>query len=198
VLKKSLARFGKPSIIVALFLSGGIVAGQDDPAKQKAREQMRKIANAVKQCAVQKTRISKDDDCQVASSNVGPPMNVEWDVLPSKTVRSPFQGILEFTLPIYSTFVDRDDLSAKDHQKCVDKAARLAKMGLQPLPEKSAPVETYRRYEFDLGPGAAELVKMLEVSKGKNTATWVAPDDANACWVKAAKAGGTASAVSDR
>jgi hypothetical protein len=195
VLKKALARFGKRLTIIALLLLGGFAAGQDDPAKQKAIEQMRKIANAVKQCPVQKTRISKDDDCQVASSNIGPPMNVEWDVLPSKTVRSPFEGILEFTLPVYSTFIDRDDLSAKDHQKCVDKAARLAKMGLQPLPEKTVPVELLRRYEFDLGPGAPELVKMLEVSKGSKTVTWVALDDANACWVKAAKAGGTGNDV---
>lgn len=124
---------------------------------------------------------------------IGPPTNVEWDVLPSKTVRSPFQGILEFTVPTYSTFIDRDDLSEKDHQKCVDKAARLAKMGLQPLPAKSATVEGHRRYEFDLGSGAPELVKILEISKDKNnnTVTSAASDDANACWVAAAKTGGS-------
>lgn len=193
MLKKALPAFGKWAAIVALFLLGGLVAGQDDPAKQKAMDQMRQIANAIKQCPVQKTLISPKDPCQVSTYYIGPPTNVEWDVLPSKTVRSPFQGILEFALPIYSTYIDRTDLSAKDHQKCVDKAARLAKMGLQPLPEKTPMGERWRRYEFDLGPGAPELIKMLEVSKDKdnNTVTSVAPDDANVCWVTAAKADNT-------
>jgi hypothetical protein len=193
MLKKAFPAFGKWAAIAALFLLGGIVAGQDDPAKRKAVDQMRQIANAIKQCPVQKTVIGPKDACQVSTYYIGPPTNVEWDVLPSKTVRSPFQGILEFALPIHSTYIDRTDLSAKDHQKCVDKAARLAKMGLEPLPEKTPMGEKRRRYEFDLGPGAPELIKMLEVSKDKdnNTVTSVAPDAANACWVTAAKAGNT-------
>ena len=192
-LRKVPLRFAKHSTIAALFLLSGFAAGQDDRAKQKAIDQMRQIADTIKQCPVQKTRVSANDPCQVSTYYIGPPTNVEWDVLPSKTVRSPFQGVLEFALPIYSTYVDRTDLSAKDHQKCVDKAARLLKMGLQPLPEKTPTREGRRRYEFDLGPGAPDLIKMLEVSKNKdnNIVTSAAPDDANACWVAAAKAGGT-------
>jgi hypothetical protein len=174
MLKKAVADFGKRSTILALFLLGGLAAGQDDPVKQKAIEQMRQIANAIKQCPVKKTRFSQDNPCQAFTHYIGPPTNVEWDVLPSKTVRSPFQGILEFTVPIYSTFIDRDDLSEKDHQKCVDKATRLAKMGLKPLPEKSATLEGRRRYEFDLGSGASELVKMLEVLLSTGHGTRVA------------------------
>ena len=148
---------------------------------------MRQIANAVKQCPAQKTLISQNDQCQVGSYYSGPS-----DVLLSKTGRSPFQGIFEFTLPSYSTYVDRTDLSARDHQNCVDKAARLAKMGLRPLPAKSATVEGHRRYEFDFGSGAPELVKMLEVSKDKDnkTVTSAATEEGNACWVTTAKAGG--------
>src|SRR5690242_7778631 len=164
----SLAVFGKRSMVAALFLLGGLAAGQDEPAKQKAIEQMRQIANAVKQCPAQKTHLGQNDSCQVATYFIGPPANVEWDVLPSKTVRSPFQGILEFTLPSYATYVDRTDLSGKDHQKCVDKASRMARLGLQSLPEKTATHEGHRRYEFDLGSGAPELVKMLEISKDKD------------------------------
>jgi len=119
-----LAGFGKRSIVVTLFLLGGLAAGQDEPAKQKAIEQMRQIANIIKQCPVQKRRLNQNDPCQVSTYFIGPPANVDWDVLPSKTVRSPFQGILEFTLPSYTTYVDRTDISAKEHQKCVDRASK--------------------------------------------------------------------------
>jgi len=63
---------------------------------------------------------------------------------------------------------------------------------LQPLPEKTATQEGHRRYEFDLGSSAPELVKMLEIYKDKdnNPIMAAALDDANACWVTTGKAGG--------
>jgi hypothetical protein len=58
---------------------------------------MREIANAIKQCPVHES--SFEGDCHTHYSYLGPPTNVDWEVLPSKTVRSPFQGVIEFTLP---------------------------------------------------------------------------------------------------
>jgi hypothetical protein len=193
MLRKLFTRFGKRSVALSFCLVSGLAAGQDKPAKQKAIQEMRQIANAVKQCPVRKTATATGG-CQVASSYIGPPTDVEWDVLPSKTARSPFQGVLEFSLPSYRTYLDRDDLSAKEHQKCVDDKQRLAKIHVYPFSGKSAISEVSRRYEFDLGPGAPELVKILQVSKDNNNndVTSAVTDgmDADACWITTAKAGG--------
>jgi hypothetical protein len=193
--RKSLAGFRKRSTVALVFLLGGLAAGQDDPAKQKAIEQMRQIANAIKQCPEQKS--SYQDNCKVHNSYLGPPTNVEWDVVPSKTVRSPFQGILEFTLPARSENIDQANLSAKAHQKCIDREMNMAILAAPALAEAAKEGSKWReghyRYEFDLGSGPPELIKMLWVVKDRdnNTVTSAATSDAHACWVTAAKAGGS-------
>ena len=150
--------------------------------KQKAIEQMRRVANAIKQCPEQKAYQSERG---VSKSYAGPPTNVEWDVIPSKTVRSPFQGVIEFTLP--SRWAPplwcSTPSNPLEEQACQDAIAEQAKEG----PEWR---EEHYRYEFDVGSDAPELVKMLWVAKDRknNTVTQEAtPTAIDECWVAAAK-----------
>jgi len=195
MLEKYLVDFGKRSTAAALLLLGSLATAQDNAVKQKAIEQMRQIAAAVKQCPAHKS--SSQVDCKVHIYYLGPPTNVEWDVVPSKTVRSPFQGILEFTLPSGSTDINHANLSKKDQQKCANKDAFEAQIAAPALDAamKAEPKghEGHYRYEFDLGSGTPELIKMLWVVKDKdnNTITSAMTDNLDACWVKAAKAGGS-------
>jgi hypothetical protein len=184
---------------VGLLLLAGLALGQEDQAKQKAVDQMRQVANAIKQCGEHKE--TYQDDCQLYYSYLGPPTNVEWDVLPSKTVRSPLQGFVEFELPSRSQEQDVDpaNQSKKAHQECVNRKAVMAAMAAPALAElaKEGPAwrEVHYRYEFDVGSDAPELVKMLRVARGRdnNVVTSAAESGKpHECWVAAAKSIGSA------
>ena len=153
--------------------AGGQGAEQADKAKERAIGQMRRIASAIKKCP---EVIQFEEECAV--HYIGAPANVEWDVLPNKTVRAPYQGILEFTLPQRSQDVDSAKQSARVHQRCIDMARAAATSGIK--------IKHGRyRYEFDLGTDAPELVKMLWiVDQTKETS--VASSDARYCWSNAA------------
>jgi hypothetical protein len=177
------SNFRKASTVLVLLLSGGVATAQDEAVKQKAIEQMRKIATAIKQCPPHKT--SSQDECKIHVYYLGPPTNVEWDVVQSKTVRSPFQGTLEFTLPSGSNDINQANLSKKDQQKCADRDAFVAQIEVP----ASKWHDGHYRYEFDLGSGSPELIKMLWVVKDKDdkTLTSAVTDNLDACWVTAAK-----------
>jgi hypothetical protein len=125
----------------------------------------------------------------------GPPTNLEWDVLPSKTVRSPFQGIVEFTLPTRSENIDPPNQSSKDHQKCIDRDAQLDAMGIQAEiadeVAKKGPEwrEGHYRYEFDVGSDTPELVKTVWVVKDRSNNVLTSPINKSGlgCWLTAAK-----------
>jgi hypothetical protein len=97
--------------LIGVFFVLGIVVpsyGQatqppkNNDALEVAIEQMRHIATAMKACSEE-----VEERSDIATYYVGPPTNVEWDVRKSTTRRSPFQGIITFTLP------ERSDESAK-------------------------------------------------------------------------------------
>jgi len=179
----------------SLVLAGVLGAGQDD-VKQRAIEQMRQIANAIKACPVQIT--SSQDDCMTYRNYTGPPANVEWDVSPSKTVRSPFQGIVEFTLPVRAedNLIDVSNQSKAIRKKCAYWASGEAALTAQAQINAAKGAATWHdghyRYEFDVGSDAPELVKMLWVVKDKdnNIVTSIPNSGPHDCWVVAAKSGG--------
>jgi len=164
---------------VVVFL--GASKGQTDTTKDKAISQMRRIADTMKQCHEE---IEYRTPC--ATNYIGPPTNLDWNVLPSKTVRSPFQGIVEFVLPIRSEAVDPSKQAQKVQQDCQQMAA-LAAAG-----ERDSPAPAWRdghyRYEFDLGSDPPELVKRLWIVKNKdNNEVISAANDDHYCWTNAAR-----------
>jgi len=74
----------------------------DDDAKQRAAEQMRRIAKAIKECSMWADKPSPPppaNQCFGIEVEAGPPVNVVWNLQPSKTdVRAPYEGSLEFDL----------------------------------------------------------------------------------------------------
>jgi len=172
----------KIASLVVLSCFVGSATGQNDAVKEKAIAQMRRIANAMKECPEQ---IQYQNEC--ALHYIGPPSNLEWDVVPSKSVRSPFQGVIEFTLPMRVQDVDPSKQSKKVRQSCQEMATLAATS-----PEAKALASRWReghhRYEFDLGNDAPELVKRLWVAKDKdNNIVTSAADDDHYCWTNVAR-----------
>jgi hypothetical protein len=189
------AKLGKLTAAMCLFLlGGGLSVGQEDSAKQKAIEQMRRIANAMKQCPAEKS--SFQDECQVYTSHLGPPTNVEWDVVPSKSVRAPYLGIIEFTVPNRRERTDVANLPKKLQRKCADRKDAMASQELQidaqAMREGPMWKDGHYRFEFDVGLSKPELVKMLWVVKDRNDKVITSPSkDSDACWIAKAKSGST-------
>jgi len=167
--------FGVFSGLSVFYFSGPAGWGQDDRVKQEAINQMRQVAKAMKQCSEQQIGIVKGE-CHIVRMYAGPPTNLDWDVLPSKTVRSPFQGIIEFTLPTRSEATDPPNQSTKAHQKCADSEAELDAAGASTRAEMADEIakkgpewrEGHYRYEFDVGSDAPELVKTIWVANDRN------------------------------
>jgi len=167
-------QLGRRVTVALIFLLGSLVGGQDDHAKEKAVSQMRQIAKAIKQCPEE---IEHRGECDTFYH--GPPTNVEWDVLPSKTVRSPFQGVIEFTLPHRRQGVDPATQSKQVHRMCMALEADAARN--RPKVQRG-----HYRYEFDLGSDTPELVKMLWVVDETKEVV-AASTSGNQCWVKVAR-----------
>lgn len=158
-----------------------LAAGQNDAAKDKAIAQMRGIAKAIRQCPEQ---TESQDECWIFLQ--GPPANVEWDVSPSKTVRSPFQGTIEFTVPRRRLDVDPVKQTTRVQQKCAV-IRKLAEEGMRANPSIRFITSFHYRYEFDLGPDGPELVKMLSLKDDGTKEAVAADGGGNECWAKIAR-----------
>ncbi|HEV2489324.1 MAG TPA: hypothetical protein VGT03_05930 [Candidatus Acidoferrales bacterium] len=144
----------------------------DNQGREMAIAQMRRIANAMKACSEE---ISSKTE--LATYYVGPPTNLEWDVVDSKTVRSPFQGIVKFTLPERS-----EETEKAKHSKKLDKQYMDAE-----IYKTAYGHEGYYQYEFDLGNGSSDLVKVLFVDdKTKESKPVPSGTSGPSCWGKAA------------
>ena len=70
-----------------------VTTAETTPAKQKAIEQMREGANAIKQCPAAVDRMSPpNSQCFSTETQAGPPLNVTWDVVEKRTAR-PVSGL---------------------------------------------------------------------------------------------------------
>lgn len=142
----------------------------DEQSRTQVKE-LRSISQAIKACPRKES-----PDTGNGKFIYGPPSNVIWDVKPNPSVRAPYLGYIEFSLP--------QEFSAS--KKYCDKNPVVC---LQMLGLGSVKL----RFEFDLGPGGLELMKLL-FKKKEDDKEWsdMRPDAAelfDTCWLKAARNG---------
>jgi hypothetical protein len=137
-------------------------------------DQMRRIATAIKSCPEE----VEGQLGEFATIYIGPPTNLEWDVVESKTARAPFQGTVKFSLPEHFEETEEAKHSKKLHHNYVVMLTAQQTFGQA----------SYHQYEFDLGNAAPELVKMLLVnSKTNETKPLSGKMAESTCWAKAAR-----------
>lgn len=163
--------------LILLSLFAALAAAQDTSAKGKAIGQMRRVAAAIKQCP---EVVKYQDEC--ATYYVGPTANVEWDVVDSKTVRSPYEGILEFSVLDRQKAADTSRQPKKVQEKCLFLSAAFAKAAANAK-------KGHYRYEFDLGTDTPEVVKMSWIVDETKESSPENPTS-HSCWVDAAKSVG--------
>jgi hypothetical protein len=135
---------------------------------------LRLIADTIKACPriveFDASKDSQQSDGPLARSRLyyGPPVNVVWDVDRSNSIRSPYQGYIQFSVP-------RELWIPPDVRKrWANEAAELYAEMLQPMP----PLEY--RYEFALGPDGLQLIGIL--FRSADDSEWKdAPEGEKAC-----------------
>lgn len=159
---------------------------QIDEHVRPSVNQLREIAKTIKGCPraiASESRWGKHPD-EIERWYFGPPQNVTWDVAPSKSVRSPYIGYIEFSLP--ETHWVPESLVDKFNQSAAGTAYVLVEGSI-------AGTHMRYRYEFDLGPDGLELAKMVRHgldAQGHYPKEWVDFETGRqgyACWEQAAQ-----------
>jgi len=132
--------------------------------KEAEINQIRAMVQAIKQC-------SASVNGSAASTIVdGPPYNVTWDVSVSQSVRAPYSGYIELTVP---TVVH-----------CSPARRQSSPMGCDIVERPEFPLVL--RYEYDLSPDGLSLSKIL-VRRDNETEWSNRPNVSNYCWERAAQ-----------
>jgi hypothetical protein len=161
----------------ALSLPPDEVPAQRDAPEETARQAnqvavaaLRKIADTIKECPRVIWFESPDTKGPMSRSRVyfGPPTNVVWDVTRNTSVRSPYTGYIEFTVP-RTTWVPTEVWD-----KWTSKASDATKdFFLRPVPSLKT------RYEYDVGPAGLQLTRML--SRSADESEWKDGPSQKAC-----------------
>lgn len=149
----------------------GDAAVQVDERSRPSSDQLRAIAQAIKECP------STESSDEFGTLRSGPPLNVVWDVVPGSSSRAPYMGYIEFTLPHF--FAPYSQKCKRGDQDC---EARYF-TGLTVM--NTAKPFQYR-YEFDLGPSGVELVRVLNKPESASRTEWQATSLGSRCFEKPA------------
>lgn len=127
-------------------------------------DQIRAMVQAIKQCPA-------SVNGSAASTIVdGPPYNVTWDVSASQSVRAPYAGVIELTVPTVT--------------HCSPARRQSSPMGCAVVERPEFPLVL--RYEYDLSPDGLSLSKIL-VRRDNETEWSNRPNVSNYCWERAAQ-----------
>lgn len=132
-------------------------------------DQIRAMVQAIKLCPA---NVSTNASSTIAD---GPPYNVTWDVSASQSIRTPYAGYIELTVP---TVVN-----------CSPARRQSSPMGCAIVERPEFPLVL--RYEYDLSPDGLSLSKIL-VRRDNETEWSNRPNVSNYCWERAAQPTGTA------
>ncbi len=172
----------------------GTVVGESTTwrASQPAVAALRTVVISIKECP--RTMIWENTDTKGPMSRFrvyfGPPTNVVWDVSSSNSVRAPYIGYVEFTVP-------RQGWVPPDvYDKWSERASEIYNdLLFRPIPNLKY------RYEFDIGPEGLQLTRTLY--RSADDADWNdspalkrCPGESGCpllCWDQAAQKGQTVS-----
>lgn len=171
-------------LIAILSLAGCVGAPAQTLVKigddsKPAVETLRRLAERIRSCpemVTSETRWGTKSD-EIKRTYEGPPHNVTWDVLPADTVRAPYLGYVEFSLPMRYWVPE-----AKQHK--YNKTFGIGNtLDFENVLASASSAERYR-YEFDLGPEGLQFARALR--RMPNATEWLDNQDAGkSCWHQA-------------
>jgi TPR repeat protein len=127
-------------------------------------DQIRTMVQTIKNCPASVYRSA------TSTLTDGPPYNVTWDVSASQSVRAPYAGYIELTVPSIV--------------RCSAAQRQQSQMGCDIVERPKFPLVL--RYEYDLSPDGLSLSKIL-VRRDNETEWSNRPNVSNYCWERAAQ-----------
>jgi hypothetical protein len=144
-----------------------------DKAREAVTQQIHHMAEQMRACPEE---VRSQDNLGIYY--IGPPTKLEWDVEKSETGRSPFQATITFLLPERSEESDKAKRSKKLHKQ-YEEGESYRTQYVHP---------GHYEYDFDLGNGAPDLIRVLFVDdKTKESKPVPNGGRDSTCWDKAAR-----------
>lgn len=169
----------------------GIPIGEMDAGEQYAAEQLRVIAEAIKNCRPfeEPPGFSADYDQMVAEGFVfsnGSPQNVVWNVERQQSIRARYEGTIEFSEPSFlKPPLDTDYCNKHGIDK--SKCRHVWSLGWQ-LYRRQADHPHEFRYEFDVTAHGLEISRVFKKTEQTDDEPWVSGNqDSDGCASKAIK-----------
>ena len=150
-------------------------ADSRNTGEQHAIEQLRAIAQGIKACNYQTPDIPGLPDRMVREGFkdvFGPPTSVIWDIESKQSIRSPYIGYVEYSVPAYMKLPPTDDYcNAKDIKK--SECKRMWVIGTQAY-EKQVNHPQQFRYEFDVSDHGVEFLRAFKKTQQRDDEQWIA------------------------
>lgn len=164
-----------PLLICSLTIPA---AGQVGPSQDRAVSQMREIVEAIRRCPETSGSLAEEG----AITRTEPPLILEWDVVPSDSLRAPFQGFVQFKVVTQLGETEEAKRSKElDHEYQFFAGLTRGRNFVE------------YRYEFAVGSEPPELRRALLFSAGLDTDFRAyEPSSDGSCWDKIARSPGLA------
>lgn len=147
-------------------------SGQMDAEEKRAIEQLRAIAEGIKSCNYDVPGLI-DPLAKFGFKFVfGPPENVTWDAIAQPSIRAPYKGFVEYSIPAYQQLPPTDNYCNDPKVKKAE-CKRMWVIGTQIYREQSIHPRQYR-YEFDVSDRGLEFLRAFKKEQQSNGEQWVA------------------------
>lgn len=145
---------------------------QMDAEEQQAIEQLRAIAEGIKTCNYDVPGLV-DPLAPLGFKFVfGPPENVVWDVISQPSVRAPYKGFVEYSVPAYEQLPPTDKYCNNPKVKKTE-CKRMWVIGTQ-IYERQVNHPRQIRYEFDISDRGLEFLRAFKKTQQTDDEQWVA------------------------
>src|SRR6185437_2770571 len=140
--------------------------------EQHATEQLRAIAEGIKSCNYDVPGLVDPLATLGFKSVFGPPINVVWDVESQLSIRAPYKGFIEYSVPAYERLPPTDKY-CNDAKVKKAECKRMWIIGTQ-IYEKQVNHPEQFRYEFDISDHGLEFLRAFKKTQQTDDEQWVA------------------------
>jgi len=139
--------------------------------EQRSVNQLRAVAEAITNCSESNVPPDADMQAEGFSDVYGPPQNVVWNVIVQPSIRTRYEGYIEFGVPSYSQMPVDDSYCNKPRINKKECRERW-EIGMK-IYQHQVDSPLRFRYEFDVTDHGIEFLKALKKTKQMANEPWV-------------------------
>jgi len=155
-----------------LVATNAVSSGQMNVDEQHAVEQLRAIAEGIRTCNYDVPGLVDPLAKFGFRSVLGLPINVVWDVVSQPSIRAPYKGFVEYSVPAYEQ-LPPTDRCCNDPKVKKAECKRMWVIGTQ-IYQKQADHPQQFRYEFDISDRGLEFLRAFKKTQQTDDEQWTA------------------------